>query len=252
MIYLDHHASTPVDARVLEAMLPYFTEKFGNAASRQHRYGWEANDAVERARKQVAALIGAGSKDVIFTSGATEANNLAIKGAATARRAERDHLVTVATEHKAVLDPMARLAHEGWQVTVLPVSASGLVDLAALDRVVTGRTALVSVMAANNEIGVLQPIKDAAAIAHAKGAWFHTDAVQAAGRVPFDVEALDVDFASLTAHKIYGPKGAGALYVRRNKRGVAIAPQIDGGGHELHRDDWDTIIGAIVAHTSTA
>ena len=232
MIYLDHHASTPVDARVLEAMLPYFTEKFGNAASRQHRYGWEANDAVERARKQVAALIGAGSKDVIFTSGATEANNLAIKGAATARRAERDHLVTVATEHKAVLDPMARLAHEGWQVTVLPVSASGLVDLAALDRAVTGRTALVSVMAANNEIGVLQPIKDAAAIAHAKGAWFHTDAVQAAGRVPFDVEALDVDFASLTAHKIYGPKGAGALYVRRNKRGVAIAPQIDGGGHE--------------------
>jgi cysteine desulfurase len=178
----------------------------------------------------VAALIGAGSKDVIFTSGATEANNLAIKGAAKARHADRDHLVTVATEHKAVLDPMARLAHEGWRVTVLPVAASGLLDLAALQEAVTERTALVSVMAANNEIGVLQPIKEAAALAHAKGAWFHTDAVQAAGRVPFDVEALDVDLASLTAHKIYGPKGVGALYARRQR--VSMPAEIDGGGHE--------------------
>ena len=232
MIYLDHHATTPVDARVLEAMLPFFTETFGNAASKHHRFGWEANDAVERARKQVASLIGAGGKDIVFTSGATEANNLAIKGAAAARRGERDHLVTVATEHKAVLDPMARLASDGWRVTVLPVSASGLLDLAALEGAVTERTALVSVMAANNEIGVLQPIREAAALAHAKGAWFHTDAVQAAGRVPFDVEALDVDFASVTAHKIYGPKGVGALYMRRKRRDVAAIAQIDGGGHE--------------------
>jgi cysteine desulfurase len=230
MIYLDHHATTPVDARVLEAMLPFFSERFGNAASKQHQFGWDANDAVERARKQVAALIGAGSKDIVFTSGATEANNLAIKGAARTRRGERDHLVTVTTEHKAVLDPMARLQHDGWRLTIVPVASSGLIDMARLADAITERTALVSVMAANNEIGVLQPIKEAAAAAHAKGAWFHTDAVQAIGKVPFDVEALDVDFASITAHKVYGPKGAGALYVRRKR--VAIGAEIDGGGHE--------------------
>jgi cysteine desulfurase len=236
VIYLDHHATTPVDARVLEAMLPFFTERFGNAASRQHRFGWEASDAVERARKHVAQLIGAGSKEIVFTSGATEANNLAIKGAAKAAGAQgrrdrivRRHLVTIATEHKAVLDPMASLERDGWRVTVLPVKGDGLIDLNALESAITDGTALVSVMAANNEIGVLQPIKEAAAAAHAKGAWFHTDAVQAIGKVPFDVEELGVDFASITAHKLYGPKGVGALYVRKPLR---IAAEMDGGGHE--------------------
>jgi cysteine desulfurase len=240
MIYLDHHATTPVDPRVVEAMLPYFTERFGNAGSRQHRFGWDANDAVEKARKQVAALIGASAKDVIFTSGATEANNLAIKGVAEAIRSRRDlspgilaqadHIVTVATEHKAVLDPCRRLEQEGWRVTVLPVNRAGLVELNDVNAAVTDRTVLVSVMAANNEIGVLQPIGEIAAVAHAKGALVHTDAVQAVGKVPFDVDALDVDLVSMTAHKLCGPKGIGALFVRRRRTG--LAPLMDGGGQE--------------------
>ena len=231
MIYLDHHATTPVDQRVLEAMLPFFSERFGNAASRQHRFGWEASDAVERARKQVAALIGAGTKEIVFTSGATEANNLAIKGAVEAARSKGNHIVTVATEHKAVLDPCKRLEDRGWHVSVLPVGRDGLVDLQQVDDAVTDRTAFVSVMAANNETGVLQPIREMAAIAHAKGALFHTDAVQATGKVAIDVEALDVDLLSMSAHKMYGPKGVGALYVRR-RLPVNLVPQIDGGSQE--------------------
>jgi cysteine desulfurase len=239
-IYLDHHATTPADPRVVEAMLPFFTERFGNAGSKQHRLGWDANDAVEAARKQVAALVGASAKDVIFTSGATEANNLAIKGVAEAIRSKRDlsagalakadHLVTVATEHKAVLDPCRRLERQGWRVTVLPVNRAGLVELGDIAAAITDRTVLVSVMAANNEIGVLQPVAEIAALAHARGALMHTDAVQAVGKVPFDVDALDVDLVSMTAHKLCGPKGVGALYVRRRR--VELAPLMEGGGQE--------------------
>ncbi len=230
--YLDYHATTPVDPRVLADMLPYFTERFGNPASRQHAWGWDAEKAVERARGQVAALINAAPGEIIFTSGASESNNLALKGLCETRRERGRHIITVATEHKSVLDSCKRLGTCGYDVTVLGVGRDGLVDLEALRAAVTPNTILVSVMAANNEIGTLQPLDEIGAIAHEHGALLHTDAAQAAGKVPIDVRAMNIDVLSLTAHKFYGPKGAGALFVAKGKPKVAPAPQIDGGGHE--------------------
>jgi cysteine desulfurase len=231
-IYLDFHASTPVDRRVLDAMLPFFCEHYGNAASRTHAFGWKADAAVEAARRQVAVAIGAVPKEVVFTSGATESNNLAIKGAAHALKGKGDHIITVATEHKAVLDSCKQLTREGFRLTCLGVGSDGLVSLQALADAITARTIFVSVMAANNEIGVLQPIKEIAAIAHERGVLVHTDAVQAIGKVPFSVVETGVDMASLTAHKIYGPKGVGALFVRKADPKIDLEPLIDGGGHE--------------------
>lgn len=234
-IYLDNHATTPVDPVVLEAMLPYFTEQFGNAASGGHVYGWEAAAAVAQAREITAIAIGAEPEEIIFTSGATEANNLAIKGVAEAYFAKGKHIITVQTEHRAILDPCAYLATLGFEITYLPVQPNGLLDLALLEQAIRPDTVLVSVMAANNEIGVLQPIATIGSICRARGVLFHCDAAQAIAKIPLNVQTQQIDLLSLTAHKIYGPKGIGALYVRRKQPRVNLAPQLHGGGQERGR-----------------
>ncbi len=231
-IYLDHHATTPVDPRVLSAMLPYFTEHFGNPTSTTHQYGWAAEAAVTSARETIAAAIGASPEEIVFTSGATEANNLALKGIAEAYFAKGQHIITLQTEHNAVLDPCEYLESLGFTVTYLPVNPDGLLDLDRLKNAIRPDTVLVSIMAANNEIGVIQPLAEIGKICRESEVLFHTDAAQAIGKIPLDVNLLKIDLMSITAHKVYGPKGIGALYVRRRNPRVKISPQLHGGGHE--------------------
>ena len=234
-IYLDAHATTPMDKRVLDAMLPYFTESFGNPSTNTHLYGWEASAAVKNAREAIADIINASPEEIVFTSGATEANNLAIKGVAEAYFSKGKHIVTVATEHRAVLDPCAYLESLGFEITYLPVRANGILDLNKLTAAMREDTILVSVMAANNEIGVLQPLAEIGKLCHDRQVLFHTDAAQAIAKISLDVKAMNIDLMSLTAHKIYGPKGIGALYVRRRDPRVKLAAQIQGGGQERGR-----------------
>jgi cysteine desulfurase len=231
-IYLDNNATTRCDPRVVEAMLPYFTEYYGNSASRNHAFGWQAEEAVENGREQVASLIGASAKEIIITSGATESNNLAIKGVASMYRKKGNHIITVVTEHKATIDPCKRLERDGYHVTFLPVDAEGRVSPEQVAEAITDKTILVSIMAANNEIGTVQPVAAIGKVCKKRGVLFHTDGVQAVGKIPVDVEEMGIDLLSLSGHKIYGPKGIGALYVRRKDPRVRLDPQIDGGGHE--------------------
>jgi cysteine desulfurase len=230
-VYMDYQATTPCDPRVLEKMIPWFTQRFGNPHSRNHAYGWAAEEAVELAREQVASIIGADSKEIIFTSGATESNNLALRGSALFHKDRKNHIVTVVTEHKCVLDTCRHLEQEGFSVTYLPVQTNGLVDLAQLEAAITDQTVLVSIMAVNNEIGVIQPLAEIGAICRKKGAYFHTDCAQAVGKIPLDVNAMNIDLMSISGHKLYGPKGIGALYVRRRPR-IRLVPMITGGGQE--------------------
>jgi len=230
-IYLDHHATTPVDPRVLEAMLPYFSEKFGNPASVNHAFGWEAAEAVEAARDQVASLINADPRSVVFTSGATEANNLALKGVILASPPE-SHVISTNAEHRSVLDPLKRLARSGTQVTFLPVDSNGQVSAEQVEAELRLNTVLVSVIAASNEVGTINPIREIGAVCRARGVLFHSDAVQAASKIPVDLSELPVDLLSVSAHKLYGPKGVGALFVRRDGRRIAVEPLLHGGGHE--------------------
>jgi cysteine desulfurase len=250
---MDYHSTTPVDPRVLETMLPYFTQKFGNAASRSHAFGWVAEEAVDVARENIAKLVGAQSeKEIVFTSGASESNNLALKGVAEFYKDKGNHIITSVIEHKSILDTCKRLEKEGFEVTYLPVGKDGRVDPADVEKAITPKTILVSIMLANNEIGTIQPLEAIGKITRSHGVLFHTDAVQGAGKIDFDVQKMNVDLCSVTAHKIYGPKGVGALYVRRSKPRVRLVAQMDGGGHERGNRSGTLNVPAIVGFGKAA